>query len=249
VIKKFWEYGKFKEYFVWAFENRFALIGTVLLVIATYYLKIYEDLQNYISILDSTFGVIIGALIGTLALIFSGIVFWGSLFDKKFRKKIIEYTEDEKTVDKLYISYLFLACNILGNIVFTVLLILALNSSREKVGQIFFVIIEIVYVYWLLFILGYFVAIMKNGIKLIWLRDGAEENEKDKKSLYESANELRIDVLFELLCRNMTAEETHDTLMNILNNRIKLLDKPEEEKRKLAKYLENYYKLEKNEKK
>ena len=249
MIKKFREYGKFKEYFVWAFENRFALIGTVLLVIATYYLKIYEDLQNYISILDSTFGVIIGALIGTLALIFSGIVFWGSLFDKKFRKKIIEYTEDEKTVDKLYISYLFLACNILGNIVFTVLLILALNSSREKVGQIFFVIIEIVYVYWLLFILGYFVAIMKNGIKLIWLRDGAEENEKDKKSLYESANELRIDVLFELLCRNMTAEETHDTLMNILNNRIKLLDKPEEEKRKLAKYLENYYKLEKNEKK
>ena len=249
MIKKFWEYGKFKEYFAWAFENIFALIGTVLLVIATYYLKIYEDLQNYISILDSTFGVIIGALIGTLALIFSGIVFWGSLFDKKFRKKIIEYTEDEKTVDKLYISYLFLACNILGNIVFTVLLILVLNSSREKVGQIFFVIIEIVYVYWLLFILGYFVAIMKNGIKLIWLRDGAEENEKDKKSLYESANELRIDVLFELLCRKMTAEETHDTLMNILNNRIKLLDKPEEEKRKLAKYLENYYKLEKNEKK
>lgn len=249
MIKKFWEYGKFKEYFAWAFENIFALIGTVLLVIATYYLKIYEDLQNYISILDSTFGVIIGALIGTLALIFSGIVFWGSLFDKKFRKKIIEYTEDEKTVDKLYISYLFLACNILGNIVFTVLLILVLNSSREKVGQTFFVIIEIVYVYWLLFILGYFVAIMKNGIKLIWLRDGAEENEKDKKSLYESANELRIDVLFELLCRNMTAEETHDTLMNILNNRIKLLDKPEEEKRKLAKYLENYYKLEKNEKK
>lgn len=249
MIKKFWEYGKFKEYFAWAFENIFALIGTVLLVIATYYLKIYEDLQNYISILDSTFGVIIGELIGTLALIFSGIVFWGSLFDKKFRKKIIEYTEDEKTVDKLYISYLFLACNILGNIVFTVLLILVLNSSREKVGQIFFVIIEIVYVYWLLFILGYFVAIMKNGIKLIWLRDGAEENEKDKKSLYESANELRIDVLFELLCRNMTAEETHDTLMNILNNRIKLLDKPEEEKRKLAKYLENYYKLEKNEKK
>lgn len=249
MIKKFWKYGKFKEYFAWAFENIFALIGTVLLVIATYYLKIYEDLQNYISILDSTFGVIIGALIGTLALIFSGIVFWGSLFDKKFRKKIIEYTEDEKTVDKLYISYLFLACNILGNIVFTVLLILVLNSSREKVGQIFFVIIEIVYVYWLLFILGYFVAIMKNGIKLIWLRDGAEENEKDKKSLYESANELRIDVLFELLCRNMTAEETHDTLMNILNNRIELLDKPEEEKRKLAKYLENYYKLEKNEKK
>lgn len=248
MIKKFWKYGKFKEYFAWAFENIFALSGTVLLVIATYYLKIYEDLQNYISILDSTFGVIIGALIGTLALIFSGIVFWGSLFDKKFRKKIIEYTEDEKTVDKLYISYLFLACNILGNIVFTVLLILVLNSSREKVGQIFFVIIEIVYVYWLLFILGYFVAIMKNGIKLIWLRDGAEENEKDKKSLYESANELRIDVLFELLCRNMTAEETHDTLMNILNNRIKLLDKPEEEKRKLAKYLENYYKLEKNEK-
>ena len=89
MIKKFWEYGKFKEYFVWAFENRFALIGTVLLVIATYYLKIYEDLQNYISILDSTFGVIIGALIGTLALIFSGIVFGEVYSIKNLEKRLL----------------------------------------------------------------------------------------------------------------------------------------------------------------
>lgn len=248
LIKKFWEYGKFKEYFAGAFENVFALIGTVILVIATYYLKMYDNLENYKSILDSIFGVIIGALIGTLALIFSGIVFWGSLFDKKFRKNIIEYTKDEKAVDKLYTSYLFLACNILGIIVFSFFLILAVNSSREKVGQILFIIIEIIYVYWLLFILGYLVSIMRNGINLIWIRDCEEENKEDKKSLYELANELRIDVIFELLCRNMTAKETHDTLMDILNNRIKLLDKTEEEKRRLAEYLENYYKLEEDEK-
>ena len=248
MIKKFLKYGKFKEYYARAFENIFALIGTLLLVVATYYFKLYEDLQNYVNVLDSTFGVIIGALIGTLALIFSGIIFWGSLFDKKFRKKIIEYTEDEEAVDKLYISYLFLAFNILGNIVFSVILILALNSSREKVGQIIFIIIEIVYVYWLLCILGYLMSIMRNGIALIWIRDGVAETDKEKKSIYELANELRIDVLFELLYRNMTPEETHDNLMNILNNRIELLDKPEKEKRKLAKYLEEYYKLEEDEK-
>ena len=72
----------------------------------------------------------------------------------------------------------------------------------------------------------------------------SEEVEKNKKTIYESANELRIDILFELLYRNMTAEETHDNLMNIINNRIKLLDKPEDEKRKLAEYLEKYYELE-----
>ena len=85
---------------------------------------------------------------------------------------------------------------------------------------------------------------MRNGINLIWLKDESEEVEKNKKTIYESANELRIDILFELLYRNMTAEETHDNLMNIINNRIKLLDKPEDEKRKLAEYLEKYYELE-----
>ena len=244
MIKKFLKYGKFKEYFAWEFENRFALVGTIFLGFATYFFKIYDDLQNYIAILNSTLGVIIGALIGTLALIFSGIVFWGSLFDKKFRNEIIKFTEDKNTVDKLYTSYLFLAFNILGNILFSIFLILTLNSSIEKVGQIMFMVVEIMYVYWFLFILGYLVSIMRNGINLIWLKDESEEVEKNKKTIYESANELRIDILFELLYRNMTAEETHDNLMNIINNRIKLLDKPEDEKRKLAEYLEKYYELE-----
>ena len=46
MIKKFWEYGKFKEYFAWAFENIFALIGTVLLVIATSIKNLEKRLLN-----------------------------------------------------------------------------------------------------------------------------------------------------------------------------------------------------------
>lgn len=249
MIKKFLEYRKFKEYFAGDFENIFAVLGTTFLTIAVYFFRIYEDLQNYVSILESMFGVIIGALIGMLALIFSGIVFWGSLFDKKFRKKIIEYTEDENAVDKLYTSYLFLAFNILEIIVVSILLILALNSSREKLGQLMFIIIEMLYVYWLLFILGYFVSIMRNVIELIEIRDEIEADTRDKKTIYELANELRIDVIIEFLYRNMTSEEMYDDLMNILNNRIEMLEISEEEKKNLAEYLEKYYKLEENENK
>lgn len=91
--------------------------------------------------------------------------------------------------------------------------------------------------------MGYLVAIMRNCISLIQLRDEAE-TKGNKKTIYETANELRIDILFELLYRNMSALEMHDDLLKIINNRINMMDNTEEEKRILANYFKDYYSVE-----
>lgn len=243
MIRKFLKYNKFAEFFANEFENKFAFIGTLILLSATYFFRVYDDLANYVDVFNSLLGGIIGALIGALALIFSGIVFWGSLFDKKFTEDLIRYTEDEDVIDKLYTSYLFLNFNILCNIILSLILLFAINSSIEKVCLGLFLAIEAIYAYWFLFIIGYLVATMRNCIDLIQLRDEAEAK-GDKKTIYETANELRIDILFELLYRKMSAEEMHENLMTIINNRINMMDKPQEEKEKLAEYLEKFYSLE-----
>lgn len=245
MIRKFIHYNKFAEFFAKEFENKFAFWGTLALVGATFFFRVYDDFEKYIEMFNSILGTIVGALIGTLALIFSGIVFWGSLFDKKFSSDLIRLTEDVEVVDRLYTSYLFLNFNILGNIVLSLVLLIAINSSVEKVYVIMFFLVEAIYVYWFLFILGYIVAIMKNCINLIQLRDEGE-GKGSKKTIYETANELRIDIIFELLYRNMPAEEIHDNLMTIINNRINRMDTPTEEKEKLAQYLKEFYSFERD---
>lgn len=245
MIRKFIQYKKFRELFSWDFENRFALLGTVILLFATYFFRIYDDFENYIEMINSLLGVIIGALIGALALIFSGIVFWGSLFDKKFSESLIKYTGDEMVVDRLYTSYLFLNFNILGNIILSLVLMFAINSTIDKVYFILFFIIEAVYVYWFLFILGYIVSIMRRGIELIQLRDESKAN-GNRKTLFETANELRIDIILEVLYRDMPVEEMNKNLMTIINNRIDLMEKTKEEKDKLREYLEEFYSIEKD---
>lgn len=245
MFHKFVQYEKFKEYFSWDFENKFALLGTVVLVIATYFFKIYDCFDNYIEVINSLLGLVIGALIGALALILSGIVFCGSLFDRKFSESLIKYTNDELVIDKLFTSYLFLSFNILGNIVLSFVLMLAINSTVEKAGLLLFYVIEVLYVYWFLFILGYTVCIMKRGIELIQLRDEVETMGQ-KKTIYEIANELRIDAIFEFIYQGVPPKEMYKNLREVLNERIDLLENTKEEKDTLRKYFEGFYSVDKD---
>lgn len=242
MIRKFIYYKKFREYLGWDFENIFAYIGALIIVLATHCLKVYDNLQNYVEVFNTLFSTLIGAFLGALALIFSGIVFWGSLFDERFSADIIRYTKDEESIDKLYTSYLFLAFNIIGNIIALLLVILAINSSLGKVSYIIYIIIEVILAYWFLFIIGYVVAIMRNCVGLIKLK-GYNQNAINKKTIYETANELRIDIILEFLYRNASEKEMHDSIMEILNNRIDLMDKTDEEKQNLRYYFEKFYSI------
>ncbi len=122
------------------------------------------------------------------------------------------------------------------------ILLLVINSQKSIVDQYVFYMLEGFYIYWFLFVLGYAVAIMRNCVDLILLREDIVENEKNK-SLYDTANELRIDILLEVLYNNASSQEMHDNLLKIIDNRIDMMDRSDKQKDKLRKYLHDYYKL------
>lgn len=201
--------------------------------------NMYSNFDNYIPMFNSILQTIIGALIGALALIFTGIVFWASLFDRKFTEDLIRYSENQDVVDELYTSYLFLGFNIICSIVFSIGILYAINSNIKVVNLYVFLIIEGVYTYLFLFIIGYLIGIMKNCIDLVQLKD--DKAAYDQKTIYDTANELRIDILLGSIYQNSSEKEMHDNLMMIINERIGMMDISEEQKKKLADYMEKYY--------
>lgn len=243
MIKKFVKYGKFREYLLFDFENVFGYLGTLLIVVVSIIVGMNEHFNAYIDLINSFVGVIIGAFIGALALVLTGIIFWGSLLDSDYVQMICSATKDEEAVDKLYTSYLFLAFNMICYVVIAVCCLLFINSFFPIINKWVFYFIEILFVYFFLFNIGYMVSILRNCIRLIQIRN--EKNLKEEKTLYERANELRIDIIYELLYRKMNPEEMHDDLMKIINRRIEMMEIEIEDKMKLKDYLEEYYKLDK----
>lgn len=241
MLKEVFGYKKYKEYFSKKFENIFGYIGTIVITTVSIIARIDECFDAYIGLVNSLIGVIIGSYIGALALVLAGIIFWGSFFDGKYINWICSAAEDENAVDKLYSSYWFLAFNMICYIVLAICSLFLINSFLPTVCVPIFYLVELLMVYFFLFNIGYMVSIVGNCIQLIQLKNIEERQEE--KTVYERANELRIDIIYELLYRNMSSEDMHDDLMNIINRRIDMMEIDIGEKEKLRTYLEDYYKL------
>lgn len=239
MIKRFKKYKKFKEYISWNFENKFAICSTTFLFVFAITFKTWESFDAFEEMISSVLSTWLGAIIGSLALIFAGIVFWASLFDRKFAITINEYAQDENAIERLYTSYLFLAFNIICNCVITLILLFAINSNIQILPVVVFYLLLYVYCFWAFFIIGYFVGIINNCIELIQIKNN--EQKQVGKSLYDKANELRIDLLLELICKNLTEDETEAAIINTLKRRVNLGDFSEEEKLALLDYFLFHY--------
>lgn len=239
MIKRFRKYNKFKEYISWEFENKFAVIVSGLILCLSIYVKAYESANNYLEPVNSISITFIGTLIGSLALIFSGIIFWGSLWDSQFETRLIRYTGDEDSLDRLYTSYLFLAFNILVLIVWLVIIIIVINSDMEIADSKIFYSVEFVTLYFVFFILAYFVAIIRNVVNLIQVQNQS----KAGKSIYERANEIRIDMILTYLYSNESEEGMKADLGRYIRHFIELTDDSPERKKQLLQYFEEYYDL------
>lgn len=76
MLEQFKKFKKYKEYISKEFENKFALLSSVILCIVGALAGIYDDFDQFVPVLNDLNIAIIGAYIGSLALIFSGVVFW-----------------------------------------------------------------------------------------------------------------------------------------------------------------------------
>lgn len=239
MITQFRKYKKFNEVFSWQFENKFAMVVSIIVLVFSMLFDMYNNFNDYIEVINNLSIALIGGYIGALALIFSGVVFWCSLFNKRFENKLISYTGDAEVVDKLYVSYIFLAFNILCMLVCSVVLLIAINSRNDIVEEIIFYIVEFIYIYWTFYIWGYLVALIKNAVDLIRVQTDIENG----KTFYEKANEIRIDMIFEYLYMKDTEEQIKVDFRNYLKHYVELLECSEEEKGRFLTYFKQYYDL------
>lgn len=239
MIAKFKQFKRFRSLLGIEFENKFAYIGSAIIVLCSIWGEVYQNLNQYIDVLNSISNMLMGAYIGTLALIFSGVVFGSGLFTKKFEEDLIRYTGKEDVVDELFNSYLFLAFITICMIVGSMISIVLVNSCLPVPHFTIFYFCELVYVYFNLYIIGYFVGIINNTIELLRIRD---KNISDK-SFYERMNEIRIDIFLKELIRSNNTDEEKKKLRMLLQNHIDAMELPEEEKDKITGYFRKYYDL------
>ena len=243
MLEQFKKFKKYKEYISWEFENKFALLSSVIVCIVGFWANIYEDFNQFVPVLNDLAIAIIGAYIGSLALIFSGVVFLGGLLNGYFEKKLISYSDDKEVVERLYVGYLFLAFNILCMIVLTIILMILAQSNLEKAPIILFEIVYVIYVYLTMFILAYFVALIRNTINLLIIA----RNIRNTKNLFERANEVRIDMIFQYMYNRSSPEETKKLLKDYICHYIDTLEDAPEMKDELRIYFSQYYGFDLNE--
>ncbi len=239
MIKNFIKYGKFREYFSLQFENKFAFISMILILAVFCKVNFYSDFERYQMLLNDLCIALIGAYIGSLALIFSGVVFLGSLLSNEFEKDLIRYTGDPEVAIRLYISYLFLAFNILCTLVVTFIVLIFMNSNLPKPSIVIFFGLIGLYIYLSFFVMAYLVALIRNTVDLIRIEDDKE----DTKSFYDRVNEIRIDMIFQYLYSHENPDDIKKDLKSYFTHYISLLDCPVEEKKKYEEYFAKYYEL------
>ena len=237
MLKRFKKFDKFKEYISFDFENRFAIIATAIMLILCAIVRFYSNYESYGNIINDLCIALIGAYIGSLALIFSGIVFLADLLTNRFEKMLIKYSEKEDAAERLYFSYLFLAFNLLCLIVGTVAILLFSNSNLAKPPIVAFELVFFVYLYFTFFVLAYFVALIRNTIDLIL----TARNIKNMKNIYERANEIRIDIILGHIYARCSAEETKASLKKCITDYVNALEDSDEVKKDLLSYFSKYY--------
>lgn len=247
MIQKFKKYRKYREYLNNSFECKAGILAVIIIEVAFYYFAVYTDFNKYTDMLNSFFIAIIGALIGVLALILSGIAFFGALFDNDYVNDLINYTEDTDVIDKLFCSFQFLAVNIIYIVMETMVALISINSSRMMTSSKIFYIITGIYVYWLIFTISYAVALIKNCIELILLKYN-DLKIKHKKTFFDKANEIRIDLLIATLMNNdkevLSNKDKEKKLLTKIDEMVSMSANSEADKEQLRKYFEEYYKSE-----
>lgn len=237
MIKEFKDYNKLCDYISWKFENKFAVIGAVLVAIVMVVGDFYNDLYSESSVCTDFLMMVIPSNIAAIALVFTGVAFWGELFDKRLRQEIKEAI-GEKALSQMYISYLFLAVNLLANTVCDMCVIILVRSNLATPPKVIVYIFITLYIYWFFFIWGYFVSLISNCVRLIRAKNKLEEI--DKPTLYDKANEVRVDYLLDCVFKNIDSPELEEMILSDLDKYTEAID-DKEMQRELKEYFNNYY--------
>lgn len=235
-------------------EVKISIIITILLLVVSYRINMYENINLYIEAFKNVCIYIAAGLLAMIGIILTGIALILGLLDKQFRKSI--KSTDENGVEIIIGQFKNITMNIgMASIVFFITYVSLF--SKIYVSKIVFYIILGILVYYFIYLLFYLIILISNTLDLFKIKNIEEdlENDLDYMYVYQCANEIKIEYLIECHIRGThdsiidkimkkNTVKTYKDLVEDLNYRVDLYDGiSQKTKREIKEYYKNYYNI------
>lgn len=237
MFKRFRDSDKWKDYIrISDTEIKIAILLTIIIIAFLYHLNFYGDFNEFQHTVSELLAMLCAGFMGLLGFSLSGIAIIATLFSYRQIKIIEEYSRP-KVIDDILVSYEFLAFNLSWGILWFILLYISVSSSAALLNEVVFWFLSFSTIYFVIFVLFYTVGLTGNCIRLYGIKNKYEEIEECKKSVYDSANEIRIDYLLFVI-----SEMTDKSIETIVTEIKQLADESDDiNKELLLKYLNKVY--------
>jgi hypothetical protein len=238
ILKRFSENGKWKDYINRkAFEVRISVVFTLIILIMLGFLDVFNNFSSYLSPIQNITLNIATALIGMLGTILAGIAIIISILNKDVIK-LIENLNSKKSIQKVLVSFEFLAFNIIMGIILYYILHFVLYVPKPLVPLIIFYLILGVCIYFFLFIIFYTISLIGNSIRVFIITNTYSDILEEERNLYDLSNEIRIDYIFNMLLNDQSI--TNEDFIKKLNDFVEMSNIKNKEE--VKNYLKQYYK-------
>ena len=232
-------------------ECKIALAFTIVSFIILNYINLFERFSMYRVALQNMSIYIASGLLAMIGVILTGIALMLSLLDKRFRDSIKGVVEGDP-IRETMASFKFITVNIgIASIFFFCLyfaLYMQLGIPKYTYYRYGFYVIVALIIYYFVFIVFYTVGLVSNTIDLFFVKGMYEDIERKEKTLYESANEIRIEFLMGEIInntkRNLIKDKicSYDDIIKELDDIVDNTEGMDIEKKCLMKeYFREYY--------
>lgn len=218
-------------------EVKLSVIFTIVLTIAAFRFSIYENFYLISEQVQNLLLEILSAMIGFIGIALSGVAIITGLFSQK-EIEAIERVNGKNKFEQIMSSFLYisLCCACYTMLICVTYICIALN--RPAVNRISFYIFIAFMIYGICFIMFYIVSLVGNCIRIFSIRN--KYNKTQEKTLYEKANEIRVDLLFKIILENLHAEEDFSDFIKLLEKYTKEYDPKNADE--IIDYFHSYYK-------
>lgn len=238
MLARFIKYKKFNEFFdTKSLESIAAIFMVIIFTFISECINLYEKFESFRPALQNIVIYIAAALIGMIGIILAGISIVISSISRENRKAI-ESLNGKDTVERLLVSFEFLAFIVGMQILIYFCMYLILYSDINILPKIPFYFIILGLVFTFTFTLFYTVQLVGNSTRIYIISQKYSDVIDENNEILHSANEVRIDFIFKVLVEVLKINP--DELTKSLK---KYTSECEiDEKEVIEKYFDEYYK-------
>lgn len=220
-------------------ECQVALFLTLIVIIVLQALDVYENFSIFEECFKNISIYIAAALIGMLGLVLSGIAIIIGVLDKAVTKKIKELNGEE-SINRILLSFEFIAFNIGLLIVIFFLVYVFLFSDKVATNVIVFYAVVAILSYWFVFTVFYVVSLTGNCIKVFHISNTYNNViQLEQRQLNEVMNEIRIDFILKILQEH--SDVAPEKFLQSLLSYVKSI--PINEQDRVIEYFKKHYKV------